>query len=96
MVAINGNDIQNMVRHWLNTPVGGYLGSDYGQDTKSLLQRPHAEGASDSFLLKMRTDVPVLQALPASSMNLYGIPSAPDRLDLVVEIAGQAINLTGA
>lgn len=95
MAKINGNDVQGMVRHWLNTPVGGYLGSDYGQDTKSLLQRPHADGAADSFLAKMRSDVPVLEALPAGSLNLYGVPSAPDRLDLVVEVFGQAIEITG-
>lgn len=95
MATITGNEIQGMVRHWLNTPVGGYLGSDYGQDTKSLLQRPHSDGAADSFLEKMRDDVPVLQAMPAGALNLYGVPSAPDRLDLIVEVAGQAIEITG-
>ena len=43
----------------------------------------------------MRSDVPVLEALPAGSLNLYGVPSAPDRLDLVVEVFGQAIEITG-
>ncbi|MCM1128931.1 MAG: hypothetical protein NC211_03510 [Alistipes senegalensis] len=95
MATITGNDTQNMVRHWLNTPVGSYLGSDYGQDVKSLLQRPHADGAADAFLAKMREDVPVLQALPAGALNLYGITSLPDRLDLVIEVAGQAIEITG-
>lgn len=95
MTTITGNEIQGMVRHWLNTPVGGYLGSDYGQDTKSLLQRPHSDGAADSFLEKMRDDVPVLQAMPAGALNLYGVPFAPDRLDLIVEVAGQAIEITG-
>jgi len=96
MATITGNDIQHMVRHWLNTPVGAYLGSDYGQDVKSLLQRPHADGAANAFLSKMRDDVPVLAALPAGSLNLYGQSVAPDRLNLLVEIAGQAIELSGA
>jgi hypothetical protein len=95
MATITANDVQGMVRHWLNTPVGGYLGSDYGQDTKSLLQRPHADGMYDSFLSKMQSDIPVLQALPPGSVNLYGIPSLPDRLDLVVDVAGQAIEISG-
>ncbi|MDR0996655.1 MAG: hypothetical protein LBL69_03210 [Zoogloeaceae bacterium] len=89
------NDIQNMVQHWLGTPVGGYLGSDYGQDVKSLLQRPHADGAPDAFLRKLRADVPVLDALPAGSLNLFGLPRPPDRLDLVIEVAGQAIDIAG-
>jgi len=96
MATITGSDIQNMVRHWLNTPVSGYLGSDYGQDAKSMLQLPQADGAPEAFLQKMRLDVPVLQALPAGSLNLYGVPSLPDRLDLIVEVAGQAIQVPGA
>jgi len=96
MATITGNDIQHMVRHWLNTPVGAYLGSDYGQDVKSLLQRPHADGAANAFLAKMRADVPVLDALPTGSLNLYGQPVAPDRLNLVVEVAGQAIDISRA
>jgi len=95
MATITGNDIQHMVRHWLNTPVGAYLGSDYGQDVKSLLQRPHADGAANAFLAKMRDDVPVLAALPVGSLNLYGQPAAPDKLNLMVEVAGQAIELSG-
>ena len=95
MAKINGNDVQQMVRHWLNTPVGGYLGSDYGQDVKALLQRPHADGAADSFLMKMRNDVSVLNALPAGALNLYGVPSPPDRFDLVIEVFGQAIEING-
>ena len=88
MSEITGNDIQAMIRHWLETPVNGYLGSSYGQDTKSLLQRPQSDGAADDYLDKLLGDVSVLQALPEGSANLYGIQSAPDRLDLVLEVAG--------
>jgi hypothetical protein len=96
MATITGHDIQGMARHWLNTPVGSYLGSDYGQDAKSLLQLPQSDGAPEAFLQKMREDVPALQALPAGSVNLYGVPTPPDRLDLIVEVAGQAIQVPGA
>lgn len=95
MASITGNDIHHMVRHWLNTPVGAYLGSDYGQDVKALLQQPQTDGAPDAFLQKLRSDVTVLQALPTGSLNLYGVPSLPDRLDLIVEVAGQTIEVTG-
>lgn len=30
MSNITGAEIQKMVGHWLHTPEGGYLGSDYG------------------------------------------------------------------
>ena len=93
MASITGNDIHHMVRHWLNTPVGAYLGSDYGQDVKALLQQPQTDGAPDAFLQKLRSDVAVLQALPAGSINLYGVQTPPDRLDLVIEVAGQVIEV---
>ena len=95
MATITGNEIQGMVGHWLKTPVNGYLGSDYGQDVKALLQQPQTDGAPDAFLQKLRSDVTVLQALPTGSLNLYGVPSLPDRLDLIVEVAGQTIEVTG-
>ena len=82
-----------MVRHWLNTPVGSYLGSDYGNDAKSLLQRPLSEGVADAFLAKMRQDLPVLQALPAGALNVYAVGTPPDRVDLFIEVAGAAIQI---
>lgn len=88
-----GNDVQGMVRHWLNVPIGGYLGSDYGQDIKALLQLPQADGRADAFIQKMREDVPMLNAMPAGSVNIYAVQSAPDRTDLLIEVAGQAIQL---
>ena len=96
MATITGNDIQGMVGHWLKSPVNGYLGSDYGQDAKALLQRPQDDGSAEGFLQKLRSDVPVLQALPGESVNLYGVQTAPDRLDLMIEVAGQTIQIPGA
>ena len=96
MATITGNDIQAMVGHWLKCPVNSYLGSDYGQDAKALLQRPQSDGAAEGFLRKLRADVPVLQALPDGSVNLYGVQTAPDRLDLMIEVAGQTIQIPGA
>lgn len=89
--TITSNDIQDMVSHWLATPVNGYLGSDFGQDLKSLLHLPQSDGKPEEQLQKLRIDVPVLQALPAGAVNLYSIQTPPDRLDLMIEVAGQAI-----
>ena len=94
MKTITGTEISEMVDHWLHTPVNGYLGSDYGQDAKSLLQRPHMEGAANGFLRKLREDVPVLDALPADAVALYGQPSGVDRLDIVLEVSGRTYNLS--
>jgi hypothetical protein len=96
MTAINGTDIQAMVRHWLNTPMNAYLGSDYGQNINALLQQPQMDGAADAVLQKLLSDVPILKSLPAGSVNLYGMQTAPDRLDLVIEVAGQVIEVPRA
>lgn len=93
MATITGNDILGMVAHELQTPVNGYLGSPYGSDIKALLQLPQSDTAPDEFLAKVRADVPILQALPAGSVNLYGVQTSPDRLDLFIDIAGQAIKV---
>lgn len=92
---ITGNNIQDMVSHWLKTPVNGYLGSDYGQDIKSLLQNPLSSGEPEAVLQKLRVDVPVLQSIPDGSVNLYSMQTPPDRLDLVIEVGGQAIQVPG-
>ena len=96
MAQITGKEIQEMVRHWIETPVCGYLGSNYGQDANALLQRPSLDGAPEAYLNKMRSDIPVLQALPAGSLNLYGVHTPPDRFDLVIEVAGMAIPIGGS
>lgn len=95
MATITGNNIQDMVSHWLKTPVNGYLGSDYGQDIKALLQNPLSSGEPEVVLQKLRVDVPVLQSIPDGSVNLYSVQTPPDRLDLVIEVAGQGIQVPG-
>lgn len=95
MAKITPTEIHDMARHWLHTPACGYLGSDYGQDAKSLLQRPHMDTAADAFLAKLRRDVPVLQVLPTGALNLYGRPVGADRLELVLDIAGQPLEVRG-
>jgi len=95
MSKITQQDLHGMVGHWLTTPVNGYLGSDYGQDVRTLLQQPlevAADNAAD-VLDKLRSDVPLLQALPKGALNLYGVPVDPDRLHLFIEVAGQAIEV---
>lgn len=96
MATITGTEIQRMVRHWLNTPAGSFLGSSYGSNIKELLQRPQADGMADAVIRKMRADIPILQSLPNGSINIYSVRVSPDRLDLVIEVAGQAIEVPGA
>lgn len=94
MATITGTDIIGMVRHWLGTPTGSYLGSDYGSDAKSLLQNPQNAGLADRFVAKLKKDIPVLSSMPPGSVSLYAVPSGTDRLDIVIDIAGVSIVIT--
>lgn len=96
MKVITGNEIHEMVRHWLRINIHGYLGSDYGQDIKSLLQQPLSSGAADAFLRKMREDIPALEAYPDGAVNLYSVATPPDKVQIIIEIAGKAIEVPGA
>ncbi|MCK9394231.1 MAG: hypothetical protein M0Q44_01405 [Methylobacter sp.] len=96
MSEITGQDIQGMITHWLGCPVEGYHGSDYGQDLKALLHNPQASGQADEFIAKLKADIPILQAFPVGSINLYGVQTSPDRLDLVLEVAGQTFTIPSA
>jgi hypothetical protein len=91
--AITPSDIHLMVRHWLNTPAGAYLGSGYGSNVKDLLQSPLSGQVADSIIAKLVADIPVLSVLPDGAINIYGVPSGLDTLDLVIEIAGQTISI---
>lgn len=93
MSKVTGTDVQSMIGHWLKTPVNGYLGSSYGQDTKALLQQPQATGEANAYIAKLRVDVPVLDLLPSNAVNLYGLHSGVDRLDIVLEVAGTAYEI---
>lgn len=93
MTTITGDDIQAMVRHWLETPVNGYLGSGYGSDANSLLQRAQSEGRADGFVRKLRSDVGVLEVLPNSAVTLYGDPEGVDQLRLTLDVAGRSYDL---
>lgn len=94
MNTVTGEDIVLMIDHWLHTPTGSYLGSNYGHDIASLLQRPNSEGAANDFLAKLRTDVPVVTALPESAISLYAIPNGLDRLVIHLDVSGRTYNLS--
>ncbi len=86
---ITGKDVQNMIRHWLKTPVYGYLGSDYGQDAKSLLQKAMSDTASvDAYLQKLRSDIAILLQLPANAVNIYAEERGIDKKAIFINVAG--------
>lgn len=86
-------EIADMVRHWLATPVNGYLGSSYGQDVKALLQQALHTGMADDFLQKLMTDVPVLAAMSPGTVNIYMETVAKDHRRLIIDLAGTQVSV---
>lgn len=93
MAKIPASDLVDMTTHWLETPLNGYLGSDYGQIVTDMLQSPLATGLADATIAKLRTDVPLLGALPAGRVNLYAVDQAPDKRQLYIEVAGEFVEV---
>lgn len=94
-MTIKPKDMQDMVSHWLKTPVNGYLGSDYGQDAKSMLQKPMTDSTqADAFIAKLRHDVPAIEAMPAGTVNLYHVDAQPDQRRIVISVGNALLNVS--
>jgi hypothetical protein len=93
MDKITATELQGMVSHWAGTPPNGYLGSSYGADTLAMLQNPMKTGLADSFLNKLRTDVPLVGALPPAAVNVYAQDQGPDKRTIFIEASGQMVAL---
>ena len=62
--------VKGMIEHWLTTPPNSYYGLSYGADIMPLLMQPLSMLVADSFMAKMKTDIPVLQKLSADALSL--------------------------
>lgn len=94
LYSISPQDIERMVRHWLETPAGAYLGSPYGNPIKRTLQRPMMDTGIDEVIEKLKRDVPILSLLPPGTVNAYELQGSRfDTSQMVIEVAGQAIEV---
>lgn len=93
MDKITPTELQGMVSHWAATPPNGYLGSSYGADTRAMLQNPMKTGLADSYLNKLRIDVPLVGALPPAAVNMYAQGEGVDKRTIFIEASGQLVAL---
>lgn len=94
-LIITKRDVSEMCSHWLGTPPGGYLGSDYGADVKSLIHSPMSGTQADELIAKCRIDVPIIDQLPAGAVNVYAYDKDFDQKALVFEIGGELLDIDG-
>lgn len=81
-----------MISHQLDTPLNGYLGSDYGSIIPDLLQQPQRLGLADAVIKKIQKDVPLANALPRGSLNIYSVPDGADKMNIFIDANGQIID----
>lgn len=87
--------IHRMVTHWLNTPVNGYDGSDYGNDLASVLMSPFSAGLADAQIAKLKRDVPILATLPAGAIAIYAQQVPPDELFVTLRVGALTFDYRG-
>ena len=85
-----------MIQHWLNCPVGTYLGSSYGNPAIDALQKPLSDFDADAFVAKLISDLPVLQSLPADSISLYSSDNGVDKVGLILVVANDEFEVSYA
>lgn len=91
---ISKEDVINMVRHWLHTPIGTYVGSSYGFDKHALLFEPLASMSGvDEVIDKLIADVPILSILPPESINIFSMPVPPDKRIIILQIGEVTFNI---
>lgn len=88
---ITSADLSGMTEHWLGCPPGGYLGSPYGSEVKSLLQSPMSAGLADGLIAKCRQDIPLLSLAQPGTLNVYSYDIDFEKKAIVFEVAGNEI-----
>ena len=91
--AITDKDVFEWVNHWLNTPTNGFLGSRYGSNPKGLLQKPLQGLSADSFIRKLKADLPIIGRAAPNSVNVLTDTTAPDGLNMYLELGGNIIKI---
>lgn len=81
---IDHNKISNMINHWMATPVNGYFYQGYGCNIKEQLLRNLTAFSADTFIAKMKTDIPILQQLDDDQLSI--VSQTPDFENVYVYI----------
>lgn len=83
-----------MIEHWLTTPPNAYFGSSYGADLNGLLLRPLTSTIADSFIAKMKTDLPILSNLSSDQLALYTTTQGFEKKIIVLSVGDITLDLT--
>lgn len=86
---VTSDEIVDMVRHWLKTPIGSYLGSDYGYDPVLFLP---LSNSGREIIQKLKKDIPILGSV-SDNIELFSIPVSPDKTQVYIQIADVTVEV---
>lgn len=92
MAIFEARDVVEMVRHWLATPPNGFFGSGYGADLATLLLNPLSAPVADSFLNKLRQDIPLL-AMAGDAVSVVSTSSGFERVQIFLKVGSVLLPL---
>lgn len=78
--------IEAMINHWLSTPAMGYRGVNYAHNPAEILLKPLTDDGANTLLRWMREDIPILQKIPQSDLNIYSKIAGHDKRDYFIAI----------
>ena len=84
--------IVQQIVHWLNTPTNSYLGSGYGIDLYSELQKPLSDFSSDRIIAKMYEDIPILSKVGRGYVNIYAADNGIDDVRIFINVGGSQVS----
>lgn len=68
---IDRHTVLRMIEHWLNHPPNSYFGWDYGAPISSLFLTTLSAPVANTFIEKMRKDLPVLNMFSNEDIAIY-------------------------
>ena len=95
VINIEPEDVASMTQHWLGCQAGAYLGQDYGNDVKALLQTPLAAGLANDTIAKLRADIPLIGASGPNEVNVYALQTGIDSMAVVFDVYGVPVQAGG-
>ena len=90
---INEKTIVTMINHWLATPPNGYFYQGYGNNLREQLLKNMSDFSAQSFLQKLKADIPLLQQIPSESLNIVSQTQGFDSVLVYIQIGSILIEL---
>lgn len=69
-IRLSNQEVEECLKHWLNTKAHSYYGSSYGENVNRSQFRPISENSADIFLAKLKKDLPFLNELNQDAVQI--------------------------